>query len=137
MTCIEWFLAHLSWKLKWAFLITCCLPSVCLSVNFPHFIFCSKTTGPISTNFAQSMLRWRRFKLFKWRSTSFYGKIITKWWKYTNKILKSYSPEPLGQYQPNLAQKILGWSEVSSNDRSHSSLPRGDNYKKANYTDKI
>ena len=39
------FLAHLSWKLKWAFLITCrpasvcpsvCL-SVCLSVNFSHF----------------------------------------------------------------------------------------------------
>ena len=23
--------------------------AVCLSVNFPHFIFCSKTTGPIST----------------------------------------------------------------------------------------
>ena len=34
------FLAHLSWKLKWAFLITCCLsvrPSVCLSVNFSQF----------------------------------------------------------------------------------------------------
>ena len=35
------FLAHLSWKLKWAFLITCrpssvCL-SVCLSVNFSQF----------------------------------------------------------------------------------------------------
>ena len=39
------FLAHLSWKLKWAFLITChpssvCLsvcPSIRLSVNFSHF----------------------------------------------------------------------------------------------------
>ena len=31
------FLAHLSWKLKWAFLIACCLSSVCPSVNFWHF----------------------------------------------------------------------------------------------------
>ena len=35
------FLAHLSWKLKWAFLIACrpssVCPSVCLSVNFSHF----------------------------------------------------------------------------------------------------
>ena len=34
-------LTHLSWKLKWAFLIACCplsvCPSVCLSVNFSHF----------------------------------------------------------------------------------------------------
>ena len=34
-------LTNLSWKLKWAFLIACCLlsvyPSVCLSVNFSHF----------------------------------------------------------------------------------------------------
>ena len=44
-------LAHLSWKLKWAFLITCrpssVRPSVC--VNFHIFIFFSRTTGPIST----------------------------------------------------------------------------------------
>ena len=31
------FLAHLSWKLKWAFLITCRPSSVCPSVNFSHF----------------------------------------------------------------------------------------------------
>ena len=35
------FIAHLSWKPKWAFLITCrpssVRPSVCLSVNFSHF----------------------------------------------------------------------------------------------------
>ena len=62
------FLAHLSWKLKWAFLITCrpsslcpsVRPSVCLSVC----------------------------KLF---------------------TLSSSSPEPLGQFQPNLAQSIDGW----------------------------
>ena len=38
------FLAHLSWKLKWAFLITCC-PSVCPSVNF--FTFLSSSQEPL------------------------------------------------------------------------------------------
>jgi hypothetical protein len=46
------FLAHLSWKLKWAILIARCPSSVCpsvrLSVNFYIFDF-SKTTWPIST----------------------------------------------------------------------------------------
>ena len=43
------FLAHLSWKLKWAFLVTCFRrqSSVCLW-TFHIFIF-SRTTGPIST----------------------------------------------------------------------------------------
>ena len=58
------FLAHLSWKLKWAFLITCRPLSVCLSV-------CPTVC-----------------KLFTFSSSS---------------------PEPLGQFQPNLAQSILGW----------------------------
>ena len=31
------FLAHLSWILKWAFLIAFCRASVCLSVNFSYF----------------------------------------------------------------------------------------------------
>lgn len=44
------FLANLSWKLKWAFMITFCPESVCLSV---HILFTSstsswKTTGSIS-----------------------------------------------------------------------------------------
>ena len=58
------FLAQLSWKLKWAFLITCRPSSVCLSV-------CPSVC-----------------KLFTFSSSS---------------------PEPLGQFQPNLAQSILGW----------------------------
>jgi hypothetical protein len=48
-----WFLAHLSWKLKWTFLITCCPASVCLSVcpsiNFYIFDFFSRTTRPMLT----------------------------------------------------------------------------------------
>ena len=58
---LEWFLAQLSWKLKWASLIACCPssilasfhPSVCLSVypsaNFSHFHLLRRTTRPIST----------------------------------------------------------------------------------------
>jgi hypothetical protein len=49
------FLAHLSWKLKWAFLIACCLsyrlsvlPSVCL-LDFYIFNFSSRTAWPILT----------------------------------------------------------------------------------------
>ena len=42
-------LAHLSWKPKWAFLITSCPASVRPSINFSHFDFFSRTTGPIST----------------------------------------------------------------------------------------
>ena len=48
--CIQYsyslFLAYLSWKLKWAFLINCC-PSICLW-TFHIFIFFSRTTGTIS-----------------------------------------------------------------------------------------
>jgi hypothetical protein len=43
------FLAHLSWKLKWAFLIAGCPSSVYPSVNFYIFGFFSRTTGPILT----------------------------------------------------------------------------------------
>ena len=74
------FLGHLSWKLRWAFLITCC-PSV-------HLTVC---------------------KLFTFSSSSL---------------------EPLGQFQPNLAQSILGWMRfkfVQMNDP----FSRGYNYKKA------
>ena len=60
----KWILAHLSWKLKWAFLITCRPASVCPSV---YLSVCKLFTFSFS------------------------------------------SPEPLGQFQPNLAQSILGW----------------------------
>ena len=59
------FVAHLSWKLKWAFLITCRPSSVRLSVCLSVRLF----------------------------------------------TFSSSSPEPLGQFQPNLAQSILGWCE--------------------------
>ena len=39
--------------------------------------------------------------------THFQGQVIMKKRKYIVKIKKSFSPEPLGQFQPNLAQSIL------------------------------
>ena len=74
------FLAHLSWKLKWAYLITChpssvCLSvclSVCPSVNFSHFHLLLQNHW---ANFNQT---WHKVSLgegdsslFKWRATPF------------------------------------------------------------------
>jgi hypothetical protein len=59
--CLNFYLllAHLSWKLKWAFLIAFCMSSVCPSVwrlmsevcllDFYIFNFFSRTAGPILT----------------------------------------------------------------------------------------
>ena len=39
----------------------------------------------------------------------FQGEIIKKYQKYIDEILKkNYTPESLGQFQPDLAQSILG-----------------------------
>ena len=74
-------LAHLSWKLKWAFLITCCLMSVCLSVCLSVrppvcklFTFLSSYPEPLGKfqpNLTQSIPGWRDSSLFKWRATPF------------------------------------------------------------------
>ena len=34
----------------------------------------------------------------------FQTEMITKSWKYIDEIKKSFPPEPLGQFQPNLAE---------------------------------
>jgi hypothetical protein len=52
-----WFinvLAHLSWKLKWAFLIAVCPSSVYL-LHFYIFNFFSRTTGPIVSNISKTV----------------------------------------------------------------------------------
>ena len=85
-------LAHLSQRLKWAFLITICPLSVVVVVllvvgvvvivvvNFSHCFFFSRTTGSISTKgLAQSILGWRRFKFVQMKGhVYFQGEIITK-----------------------------------------------------------
>ena len=50
-------------------------------------------------------------------------------------IFSSSSLEPLGQFQPNSAQNILGWWELKnlSNEGSHN-FTRGDNYENSENT---
>ena len=73
------FLAHLSQRLKWAFLIKICLLSVVVFVvvvvvvNFSHFHLL------LQNNLAQSILGWRGFKFVQMKGpTLFQGEIITK-----------------------------------------------------------
>ena len=89
----EWFLAHLSWKLKWAFLITCCPSSVCSSVCLSVcklFTFSSSSPEPLGQfqpNLAQSILRWGGFKFVQMKGPAlFQGEIITKKWKLMTKL---------------------------------------------------
>jgi hypothetical protein len=91
------FFAHLSWRLKWAFLITRCLASVCLSVcpsvNFYILDFFSRTTGPILTRLGTNH----------------------PWVKGIQVCSKEGdSPSPRGdnsQIQSNLVQIVLEWGE--------------------------
>ena len=48
--------------------------------------------------------------------------------KYIDKFKKSSSPEPLGQFQPNLAQVSLDEEDSSLFKWRAHSFPRGDNY---------
>ena len=82
------FLAHLSWKLKWAFLITCrpasvcpsvrlsvrlsvCL-SVCLSVNFSHFhLLLHNHWANFNQTWHKASLGKGDSSLFKWRAPPF------------------------------------------------------------------
>ena len=77
------------------------------------FTFSSSSPEPLGQfqpNLAQGILEWRGFKFDQMKGPAlFQGKIIMKWWKYIDENKKSSSPEPLGQFQPNLAQSILGW----------------------------
>ena len=67
--------------------------------------------GQIQPNLALIILRWMVFKFVQLKSPSFFQwEIITKLRKYIDKFRKS-SPEPLRQFQPNMAQIILGWRE--------------------------
>ena len=88
------FLAHLSLKLKWGFLMACCL-FVCLFVFFHISIFFSRTTGPISTKLGTNNHLVKEIQISsKERSCPFPRK--EKWPKiYIDNIWKS-PPDSLG-----------------------------------------
>ena len=73
-----------------------------LKVNF------SRTTEPISTKLG-TMHSWvKGIQICSNEVPAlFQVNIITKWQKNFDEIIKS-SPEPLGQFQPNLVQSIFG-----------------------------
>ena len=70
-------LAHLSWKLKWAFLITCRPSAVCLSVCpsvCKLFTFSSSSQEPLGQfqpNLHKASLGKGDSSLFKWRAPPF------------------------------------------------------------------
>jgi hypothetical protein len=76
------FLAHLSWKLKWAIPIArrpSVHPSVCLSVNFYIFDFFSRTTGPILTRLGTNHPWGKGFKFVQTKGIALLqGEIIAK-----------------------------------------------------------
>ena len=93
------FLAHLSWKLKWAFLITCRPSSVCSSVCLficKLFTFPSSSPEPLGQfqpNLAQTILGWRGFEFVQMEGSAlFQGEIIANihWWKFKNFLLQNH-----------------------------------------------
>ena len=65
-------------------------------------MFFSRTTGPFQPNI-------RVFNLFKWRTCPFPRGFNYEIEKIHWQNLKSSSPEPLGQFLPNLALCVLRW----------------------------
>jgi hypothetical protein len=84
--------------------------SVLLPVDFSHFDFFSRTTGPILTKLAhKSFFGGKRFQFAQMKWIPLHqGEILAKELKNTENVLKSSSPEPAGQFQLNLVNIILG-----------------------------
>ena len=65
---INWlFLAHLSWMIKWAFLITCRPSTVCPSVC-KLFTFSSSSREPLGQSLVQFNQTWHNASLGEWKS---------------------------------------------------------------------
>ena len=83
-----------SWKLKWAFLITCCLLSVvCLSVCklFTFSTTSQEPLGQFQLNLAQSILGFRGFKFVQMKGQALLqGEIIMKLGKFKNILLLNH-----------------------------------------------
>jgi hypothetical protein len=132
-----WFLAYLSWKIKWAILIARCpsvLPSICLSVNCYIFDFFSRTTGPIITKLGTNH-PWGEGIL----NSSNEGdcpspmgdnhKTVEIHWIF---FWKSSSPEPAGQISIRIGI-YHPWVKgiLNSSNKRPGPLQRGDNLKNA------
>ena len=111
------FLAHLSRRLKWAFLIKICPLSVVVVVvvvvvvNFSHFhLLLQNHWANFNKTWHKASLGKGDSSLFKWRTPPFPKvRYLRNSENTLTKFKKSSSPEPLAQFQPNLAQSILVW----------------------------
>ena len=104
------------------------LNSVCLfkcpSIFF-HILTSSESLGQFPSYLTYSVPSWKRFK-FQWRTMPFVKSYIVKiHWRL------NYFLEPPGQFQPNLAQNILGLRKFSFlKMKDHALFLRGDNSNK-------
>ena len=126
------FLAHLSWKLKWAFLITCCL--------FVCKLFTFSTSSPVplgqfQPNVAQIILEWRGFKFVQMKGHALFprgdnSKNVKFYWKY----LKIFFFRTNGPVSTKVGTKHLRVTgiQVCSNEGPRS-FPRGDNSKRVKF----
>ena len=77
--------------------------------NFKNF--------PLQNHWANLNQTWHKASLGEGDSSLFLKKVLRPYprgdnyeiTKYIDKFLKTSSPEPLSQFQPHLAQNILGW----------------------------
>ena len=84
----------------------CCCIKLLTLLSFPEPL------GQFSSpNLPQSIFGWRIFKLVQMKGHTFFfqGEKITKWWKCIDEIWNSSPPEPLGQFQSNVAQSNIWW----------------------------
>ena len=85
------------------------LSSCCCCKLFTFSSSSPEPLGQFQPNLAQSILRWNGFKFVQMKDSPFFeGR---QWWNSKNTLtnFKNLLFEPLHQFQPNLAQIILGW----------------------------
>ena len=129
MFILNWFLANLSWKLKWAFLITLVRrlsvrPSIRLSVCklFTFSSYSSEPRGQFQPNLAQSIPEWRGFKFVQMNGPAlFQREIIINLRKYIDEIKKNLFSRTTEPISTNLCTKhpwVRG-IQVSSNEKNN------------------
>ena len=111
------FLTHLCWKLKWAFLIACCLSPNCPSVNFYKLFtfssFSHEPLGQFHPNLAQSILWWWGLNFFSNEEPYLfqkgdYNKLIEIHWQNLNIVVS----RTIGPYTTKLGTKRMKWIQV-------------------------
>ena len=91
--------------------LSVCPPVICLK-TFHIFIFFSRITRPISTKLGTKHPWVKGIQVCTNKGPHLFPRGDNyEISKIHCRLLKSYSPEPLGQFQPNFAQSILGWME--------------------------